>query len=108
VLSCAKFARRYYNQFTDGIFIGGLGCIDASVAKPSSPTAATDSTAYIFYKFGDEDGSDSRDRTCRNETATARAFPQLSEDLNVDIAIIGGGIEGLQPRGCSIDQVAPP
>jgi hypothetical protein len=47
-------------------------------------------------------------RTCRNETATARAFPQLSEDLNVDIAIIGGGIEGLQPRGCSIDQVAPP
>lgn len=34
-------------------------------------------------------------RTYWNETATATAFPQLSETLNVDVAIIGGGIVGI-------------
>lgn len=34
-------------------------------------------------------------RTYWNETATATDFPQLSEDLNVDVAIIGGGIVGI-------------
>ncbi|MCE3257092.1 MAG: FAD-dependent oxidoreductase [Nitrobacter vulgaris] len=34
-------------------------------------------------------------RTYWNETATATAFPQLSEVLNVDVAIIGGGIVGI-------------
>jgi glycine/D-amino acid oxidase-like deaminating enzyme/nitrite reductase/ring-hydroxylating ferredoxin subunit len=36
-----------------------------------------------------------RDRTYWNETAAATGFPQLSEDLSVDIAIIGGGIVGI-------------
>lgn len=34
-------------------------------------------------------------RTYWNETAAATAFPQLSEDMSVDIAIIGGGIVGI-------------
>lgn len=36
-----------------------------------------------------------QDRTYWNDTAAGAAFPRLAEDLNVDVAIIGGGIVGV-------------
>lgn len=36
-----------------------------------------------------------QDRTYWNATATAPSFPALSGDMNVDVAIIGGGIVGI-------------
>ena len=36
-----------------------------------------------------------QDRSYWNDTATTTAFPQLSGDLDVDVAIIGGGIVGI-------------
>lgn len=41
------------------------------------------------------DASASPNRTYWTETSTAQAFPRLSEDLDVDVAIIGGGIVGI-------------
>ena len=43
-------------------------------------------------------------RTYWNETAEVPSFPPLSGDLNVDIAIIGGGIVGITTARLLKDQ----
>ncbi|HEX9931589.1 MAG TPA: FAD-dependent oxidoreductase, partial [Allosphingosinicella sp.] len=45
-----------------------------------------------------------QDRTYWNETATMPSFPQLSGDLEVDVAIIGGGIVGITTARLLKDQ----
>jgi glycine/D-amino acid oxidase-like deaminating enzyme len=45
-----------------------------------------------------------QDRTYWNETASVPSFPQLSGDLDVDVAIIGGGIVGITTARLLKDQ----
>jgi glycine/D-amino acid oxidase-like deaminating enzyme/nitrite reductase/ring-hydroxylating ferredoxin subunit len=45
-----------------------------------------------------------QDRTYWNETATVPPFPQLSGDIDVDVAIVGGGIVGISTARLLKDQ----